>query len=248
MIRPLTPRVKTKVVALLACLLVGGMTTEPADAQWIVNDPTMQGVVTANQITQITSLANQLTQLEQTYNTIKNTISSMGLNLLPINNSLPVISDSDAQATAQGQCPGADPVSMVANVFGVDMSSDIKTQQTQICYQIAMRQIHKYNIVAKMLNRMNDFSSNLNSLVAGLNSLDAFASGSREVSQAQTNQSQNALSVEMANVEQQIRADDAIISTLKERQSTLAQTAMKGSMLGNAMQVVTFGAALTVGN
>ncbi|MDR3444990.1 MULTISPECIES: hypothetical protein [unclassified Dyella] len=248
MIRPLTHRIQIKIVALLACLSVGGFTVMPANAQWIVNDPTMQGLVTANQATQITSLADQLSQLEQTYSTIKNTISSMGLNLLPISNSLPIISDSDAQTTATNQCPGADPVSMVANVFGVDMSSDIKGQQTQICYQIVMRQIHKYNIVAGMLNRMNDYSNNLSSLVSGLNSLDAFASGSRQVSQAQTSQSQNALSVEMANVDQQIKADDAIIATLKERQSMLAQTAMKGTMLGNAMQVVTFGAALSVGN
>jgi hypothetical protein len=111
-----------------------------------------------------------------------------------------------------------------------------------------MRQIDKYNVVAKMLNRMNDYSSNLSNLVSTLNGLDALASGSREVSQTQTSQSQNALSLEMANVDQQIKADDAIISTLKERQSMLAQTAMKGTMLGNAMQIVTFGTALSVGN
>lgn len=248
MTRSLTQRPKFKVVALLAGLSLGGFAAAPASAQYIVNDPIMQGLVTANQATQIASLADQLAQLQQTYSTIKNTISSMGLNLIPINNSLPVISDSDAKATATEQCPGADPVNLAANVFGVDMSSDIKVQQTQICYQIVMRQIHKYNIVAGMLNRMNDFSSNLSGLVQGLNTLNAFASGSRETSQVQTSQAQNALSVEMANVEQQIKADDAIISTLKERQSMLAQNAMKGTMLGNAMQVVTFGAALSVGN
>jgi len=220
----------------------------PARAQYIVSDPTMQAQVTANQSLQLTSLGSQLEQLQQTYATIKNTISSMGLNLLPINNNLPIISDGDARATAVQQCPGAEPVEMLANVFGVTSSNDIKGQQTQICYQIVMRQIHKYNTVAAMLNRMNDYASNLKGLVDGLNSLSEFASGSRQVSQTQTSQSENSLSVDMGNVDQQIKADDAIISTLKERQSMLAQAAMKGTMLGNAMQVVTFGAALSVGN
>lgn len=266
MIRPLTQHAKPKIVALLACLSIGGMAMAPAHAQtgWIVTDPTMQAEVTANQATQITHMIEQYTQMITQYQSLLSSLQGLNLNFIPTNNQLMPITDP-SQIVAQN-CPGASVSTQAMAVLGISPSlteGEIVGQQRTICANIVLLQVDKYNTVAKMLNHMNDYS---NAITQMSNQFSAIAdkataaisattgssgsSGDRQALQNQADQLRDTLATEMAQIQQHLHAVDASISALKDQQSMLANIALKGSnatgpaaLAGQIIQAGAFAAA-----
>lgn len=208
----------------------------------------------ANEVTQIGKMTAQLTQLQQTfkqlqdtYNTIQSTISSMGLNLLQIDNQLQEISESDKQSQIQQECGGFDPVGTALSFAGFDMSKDVRTQQRLVCQQLIEAQAHKYNTAVRLLKNMNGYSSTLSNISNSFSKIAAFAAGDRDALAYRSNEALSTMTADMNNAEQQIKADDVTIAVLQVRQSQLAKVALRGSnsMVGNAMQAVIFTGAFS---
>ncbi|WP_146745366.1 hypothetical protein [Dyella jiangningensis] len=200
------------------------------------------------------TLASQLSQLmttvetlQKTYSTIESTIGSMGLNLLQIDNQLKKISTADMQAQIQQECGGLDPVGAVMSFAGFDMNTDVRTQQRKVCQQIIEAQTHKYNTAVDMLTHMNGYSSTLGKISDSFAKITNFASGDRQALTYHTNETLSAMTMDMNNAEQMMKADDATIAALQTRQSQLAKVALRGSssMIGNAMQGVIFASAFS---
>jgi hypothetical protein len=255
---------KTKLAALLTCLLAGGLTTAPAYAQWVVTDPAMQTEVATNQVTQIGHMVQQYSQMITQYQSLLSSLQSLDLNFMPINNKLTPI-DNPSQIVQQN-CPGASISTTVMSVIGISPSlteGEIVGQQRTICANIVMLQVDKYNTVANMLNRMNVYSNAVQQLSDKVNQIGQTASnaasavtgsvgssGDRQGVQNQADQIRNGLATEMAQVQQHLQAVDATISSLKDQQSMLANIALKGSnatgpaaLAGQIIQAGAFAAA-----
>lgn len=240
---------------MLGLLLVTAFVTLPAHAQWEVIDNAM---ITSNEKGQADQLANMVKQYGQMvtqYTSMLTTLKSLNLNVMQVNNQLQPITDTTA--LVQQACPGTtDPLSIAASLVGLDpaeLTGDIKTAQNKICQRITLLQIDKYNKAATMLNHMNDYFAGLQQLTAKADEIVGealHAVGDRGGVQNQTGQTQTSLSVEMSNIKQQLRANDAAIATLQAQQSMLGNIAVKGSptLIGNAMQTIGFGAALNIDN
>lgn len=264
MTRPLMQQAKTRLAALLTCLLAGGLSTAPAYAQWVVTDPAMQGEVAANQLTQIGHMIQQYTQMITQYQSMLSSLQSLNLDFVPTNNQLSLITNP-SQIVAQN-CPGASTSTTVMTVLGMDPSlteGEIVGQQRLICANIVMLQVDKYNTVATMLQKMNTYSSAIQQLSGKLDQIGATAnavasavsgsvgsSGDRQAAQNQADQIRNSLASDMAQVQQHLQAVDATISALKDQQSMLANIALKGSnatgpaaLAGQIIQAGAFAAA-----
>ena len=259
MITQLMQRIMRKAGAVLAVLLVSGLMTGQVHAQWLVTDT---AAITANsdgQALQLAKTAAQYLQQIKQYEAMLTNLKSLNFNLLPTNNQLTIITDATAQVNQA--CPGATSLpSMALGALGMDTSlidGEIVTQQRVICAQIVMLQVDKYNTVAKMLNHMTDYFSNLKQLSRTLDALSSMADsfgaiGNNTALQNQTSQAQTALATEMANVEQHLKAVDATIAALKDQQSLLANIALKGpaknslgALGGQLVQAGAFAAAFS---
>lgn len=245
-------RTPSKRLALPGLLAIAMTALAPARAQWVVTDPTMQAQVTANQITQITHMVQEYTQMITQYTSLLSDLKSLNLNVMPVNNQLPII--SDAQAQVAKSCPGFSMVGQALGMIGIDPSltdGEIVAQQNYICANIVKLQVEKYNTVARMLNHMNDYFSGINQLTDQLNKISgkvsaiigggggsAGSAGDRQAAQNQADQAQLALAAEMANAQQHLQAIDTTIATLKDQQSMLANIALKG---GNQLDLGTLG-------
>jgi hypothetical protein len=196
---------------------------------------------------QLTQLMTTVETLQKTYSTIESTIGSLGLNLLQIDNQLKEISTADMQAQIQQECGDLDPVGAIMSFAGFDMNTDVRTQQRKVCQQIIETQTHKYNTAVNMLAHMNGYSNTLRKISDSFATIASFASGDRQALTYHTNETLSAMTMEMNNAEQMMKADDATIAALQTRQSQLAKVALRGSssMIGNAMQGVIFAAAFS---
>lgn len=229
--------------------------TGQAHAQVLVTDTTLLTSNEKGQASQLAQLLQQYTQMVTQYESMLTTLKSLNLNVMQVNNQLPLITDVAGQV-AQA-CPGSSSlVGSAMNMLGMDSSiidGQIVTQQRTICAKITTLQVDKYNTVAKMLNHMNDYFAGLKQLNDTADQLIGAVSnaiGNREALQNQTSQTQAALSAEMANVEQHLRAVDATIAALQNQQSLLANIALKGSnatgpaaLAGQIIQAGAFAAA-----
>jgi hypothetical protein len=243
-----------KTTAVMAWLLLGCVLTGQAHAQWEVVDTTAIASNEKGQAQQLGQLVTEYQQLVTQYTSMLSSIGSLqNIGLSSISNSQMAIITDPSSLVAQN-CPSAtDPVGMVVGALGLDamsMTANIQASQNKICQQITMLQIHKYNTVAQVLNEMNSYFSTLTSLndkAGEIVGAVTNAVGDREALGNQQSQAQAALAAKIANVQGQLSADDAAISTLQAQQSMLGNIAIKGSnsMIGNAMQSVVFAGALS---
>ncbi|WP_266168371.1 hypothetical protein [Dyella subtropica] len=237
MINQLLQRILRKAGAAMAVLLVTGVMTGQAHAQWQVIDESAITSNHADQALEYGKTVEQYLQMIKQYEAMLTSLTSLNLNFQPVNNHLTLISDPSSQV-AQA-CPGASSLpGMALGALGLDPSmvdGQIVTQQRVICAQIVMLQVDKYNTVAKMLNHMNDYFTGLQNMATTANNLVGDLTngiGDRQALQNQNAQTQATLSTEMANVEQHLKAVDATIAALKDQQSLLANVALKGSNSG----------------
>lgn len=263
MIRPLKKHEKARVAACAVGLLISGLTSATAQAQWVVTDPAMQGEVTGNQLTQITHMIQEYTQMVTQYQSLLSDVQSLNLNLLPVNSQLTLI--THPERIVQQSCPAASVGGTIVGALGMNPSlvdGEIVAQQATICANIVLLQVDKYNTVAAMLNHMTDYFAAIQQMSDKVNRISdavgsalggsgsAGSSGDRQGVQNQADQLRNSLAAEMAQVQQHLQAVDTTIGTLKDQQSMLANIALKGSnatgvsaLAGQAIQAGAFAAA-----
>jgi hypothetical protein len=235
-------------------LLIGMFAAGQVKAQWAVIDG---AAIASNQQGQALQLAKTVEEYTQLVTQYENMISSIGalkdLGLSSLNNpTMQLINDPTPYV--QQACPSnTGIVGTIAGAVGLTPPSvgiDIKQAQNQICQQITVLQIDKYNKVAGLLNQMNSYAGTLQSINSKFDDTVgkvSSAMGNRDALNSQTNTSAAMFTAAYKNVEQQLAADDAAIATLKAQQSMLGDVALKGSpsLLGNAMQTVIFTTALS---
>lgn len=239
-----------------ACALVVALfvTTGQAHAQWMVQDVTLLTSNEKGQASQLAQMVQQYSQMLTQYQAMMSSIGALqNIGLSSISNSQMTIINDAGPFVAQA-CPSAtDPVGLVTGALGLNAASltaDIKKSQNQICQQITILEIHKYNTVAQILNEMNSYFNTIQGINQKADAIvSAFtnAMGDRQAVNNQLSQAQTEMNAKFANVQKQLEADDAAISALKAQQSILGNIALKGSgsFLGNAMQTVAFATALS---
>lgn len=235
----------------LACSLFAGGT----QAQVLVTDvagdasnaATQASTAAAvlKQIDQYIMQAQQYASQLQQYAAIITSIQGMatgGISLMP--NTLQPITDSSS--LVQQSCPGAggggvmgDLTSIVTSAF----SQSITTSQQNICAQIVITQVDKYNKTIKVIQDMQQFGSSLQALTKAIGNVTNQGDSNRVSANASVQTQQ--ISADMADWDTQMKADDAVISTLQQQQSILAKVALNGSntILGNVVQAGAFAAA-----
>ncbi len=202
---------------------------------------------TLKQISQYIKQGQQYaTQLQQ-YEQMLTKVENLGTNFQLLPNSMTRIEDPDP--LIQANCSGGSSSSIVGNLLNsvtalIDQS--IVKSQRDICAQIVKTQVDKYNSTVDMMGLL---STNSTSSLSKLTELSKTFSNAGESSSATTQALgySNEMSTAMNNWAATIKADDAIISSLQDMQSTLARAAMnaKPSLGGNAVQAAVLTAAFT---
>jgi prefoldin subunit 5 len=215
--------------------------------------------------------AQNLQEWMQELNSWKTQISSLGslVNGLNISgSSLQTISDADKVTLVNQSCPGPSLLSaqglaqMLTTALNANagLTGNIQQSQQNICQQIVLLQVDKYNRTVAMLGRINGYGNTLAQLQNTLNTVDAALKGitaltsggsisqsiadlTSQMNSAQQNRS--GLDAEMKAYQASISADDAAISSLQMMQSNLGKVALHGSpsLLGQVIQAGAFAAA-----
>ncbi|HUB90276.1 MAG TPA: hypothetical protein VMA74_11190 [Dyella sp.] len=219
-----------------------GLATSSACAQWAVID---QANLAANQegfYNQLQQTIQQLltekAQLEQ----LMSKISGLHFGINLGNQSLQPVSDASRDQLIQMNCQGESGgiIGSAVNALTSLASQSIRQSQQQICAQIVIAQVDKYNITVTMLNEVQKYNTVFDQVSDIIDEVDTLADAGRAHTQAQTYS--NALTTEMANWRAQMEADDAIIRTLEDQQSMLARAALNGggggSVAGSALNAV----------
>ena len=160
------------------------------------------------------------------------------------------ISSGDAADQVARACPStsgsgvAGAVSGLLQIFTPKANSSILRNQRMICEQIQFRQIDKYNLTVRMMNRLKDYSKNLKSLQDQMQS-GGDSEGAMAGTKGNIELNSSALENEMKTWDGQINADDQMISYMRSQQSVQAREILNGSntVLGNVTQAATFAAA-----
>ena len=152
----------------------------------------------------------------------------------------------DASNLIQQSCPGANGGGILGDMTSIVTSSfsqSITTNQQNICAQIVLAQVDKYNKTVKVVNDTQQFGQQLQQLTSNLSKLDTQGDSNRAAANAEYQSSQ--ISSEVVDWQSQMQKDDAIINTLQQQQSILAKVALNGSntTLGNVVQAGAFAAA-----
>lgn len=240
-------RQKTLFLILLASLFAG--TTH---AQVLVTDTTSistnqagfqsQLLKTIDQYkTQLQEYETQLNQYQQILTSVQG-LASGGITLTsgrlaPIN---------DASNLIQQSCPGANGGGILGDMTSIVTSSfsqSITTNQQNICAQIVLAQVDKYNKTVKVVNDTQMFGQQLQQLTSSLSLITTQGDSNRASSNAGFQSSQ--IASEMVDWQSQMQKDDAIIATLQQQQGLLAKVALNGSntILGNLVQATAFAKA-----
>lgn len=221
-------------------------------AQILVHD---QGNITTNEqgfasqlaktidqyTTQLKEYATQLQQYQQMLSGI--TSLSNGLSL-QTNQLQPV---TDVASLIRGKCSDSSSVgglvSGVMNSMSSLMTQNIAQTQKMICAQIVTVQVDKYNKTVTMLNKMNSYGAQFQQLESIAEAANTFADTGRTSTQVEKYTS--AVTTEMANWQAEMKANDAVIDTLRDQQAILGRIALKGSpsLVGTVVQATTFATA-----
>lgn len=249
---PKSRRSIRKVSVVVSFALAFGLTASSASAQVFVTDKL---AITSNHQDAATSYlkqgmqyAKQLqeyqTQLQQ-YQQILTTVQGLATGgiLLTSGTLTPI---SNASNLIQQSCPGANGGGVLGDMTSIVTSSfsqSITTNQQNICAQIVMAQVEKYNKTVKVVNDTQVFGQQLQQLTAHLGRLTTQGDSDRESADASFHSSQ--IASEMVDWESQMEKYDAIINTLQTQQGILAKVALNGSntILGNVVQAGAFAAA-----
>lgn len=152
----------------------------------------------------------------------------------------------DASNLIQQACPGANGGGLLGDMTSIVTSSfnqSITTNQQNICAQIVLAQVDKYNKTVKVVNDTQQFGQQLQQLTSSLNKITTQGDSNRAASNVGYQSSQ--IASEMVDWDSQMKKDDSIIATLQQQQSILAKVALNGSntILGNVVQAGAFAAA-----
>lgn len=253
---------KVPVVAVM--VLVGALAANQASAQIVVVDPTAiannhadhaleygkQVLQYAKQVEQhmtaLESIALQYDQFTNLLVTLKNVPNSIAMPGAPL-------AHLDAPTLAQMQCATSD-----GSIFGGLMSSlrsafasQYLKAQHQLCAAIVAVEVDKYNSTADMLDRIKGpggYAELGHKLEAMRDSLGRLAHGDLASINDQAGRNLLHLNEEMSNWQAGIAAYDAMLKSMHDMQSTLANQALNGqpSLLGTSIQAAALAAALHV--
>jgi hypothetical protein len=203
-----------------------------------VEQYTKQGLQYEKQLDQY---KQQVQQYEQILTSIQN-LATGGITLT----SERLTPISDASNLIQQSCPGANGGGMLGNMTSIVTSSfdnSITKNQQNICAQIVLAQVEKYNKTVKMINDTQQFGQELQQITASLSKVSTQGDSNKVA--ANTGAHSEQLVWEMQEWQSQVKKDDAIIATLQQQQSLLAKVALNGSntILGNVVQAGAFAAA-----
>lgn len=242
----------SKISFALSLGLVTGLFGGTANAQWAVIDPAHIAQDAANFLQTAAQYGKDVAQYKaviEHYQQQLISLTHMNFQQLAMKNSYEEVSDSAAQQQAAANCPSTDgsgvagAVSGLLQIFTPDANSKILENQQQICQQIQLRQIDKYNLTVRMMKRLEFYQSNANTLqteAEGSNEQGANAGVNTNIQLNAT-----ALENEMKRWNSQIMADDQMISYMQNQQSVQAREILRGSntVLGNVIQAGAFAAA-----
>lgn len=247
------PTIRATYPGRLATVLLVGLFSFSASAQVWVTDT--EGNIAnkagfAKQLEQsVADYARQAQQLYQETQTALQLVSSVqglasNMSLLP--NQMQQI--TDASPLIQANCAGSGSGGIVGDLLNQVTSlvnQSIMQRQQQICAAIVQTQVDKYNLTVQMTQRLGGYSDYFNKVEGIINSAKTLGDANSANNEAQKYDS--AMNTEMNDFQTQIKAKDAMISSLQDMQSTLAQSTMRGgtSLLGNAVQAAALTTAFT---
>lgn len=259
-----THRSLRKLPVIAVVFLVGALGASQARAQVLVTDLTaiannhadhaleygkqvMQYAKQLEQhLTALESLAAQYEQLSNMLVTLKNLPNSISMPGAPVVH-------LDAPTLAQMQCTTSD-----GTIFGGLMSalrsafaSQYLQAQHQLCEAIVAVEVEKYNSTADMLQRIKGpggYAELGRKLEAMREALGRLAHGDLTSINDQAGRNLLHLNEEMSNWQAGITAYDAMLKSMQDMQSTLANQALNGqpSLLGTSIQAAALAAALHV--
>jgi hypothetical protein len=203
-----------------------------------VEQYTKQGMQYAKQLEQY---QQQVQQYEQILTSIQS-LATGGITLTS-GRLTPI---SDASNLIQQSCPGANGGGILGSMTSIVTStfdSSITKNQQNICAQIVLAQVDKYNKTVKMVNDTQQFGQELQQITASLSQMSTQGDSNRVSANTGTHSEQ--LAWEMQDWQSQMKNDDTIIATLQQQQGILAKVALNGSntILGNVVQAAAFAKA-----
>jgi len=242
-------RIGVTTLSLLCCLYAG-----LANAQVLVTDTISNATNTtgfAKQLAQsVADYARQAEQLYQETQTALQLVSSVqgltsNMSLFP--NQMQQI--TDASPIIQANCAGSSSSGIVGDLLNQVTSlvnQSIMQRQQQVCTAIIQTQVDKYNLTVQMISRLSGYSDYFSKVEGIIKTAKTLGDANSANNQAQ--QYDSAMNTEMNDYQTQIKAKDALISSLEGMQSALAQQAMRGnpSLLGDAVQATALTAAFTI--
>lgn len=252
-----SPIAQRKMGVMLALALGCSVFVSGVSAQWVVSDPLQEANSTAANITQGTQLAKQIlqyeqqvqayaTQLEQLRN-ILTKIQSLGSNISLVPKTLQKLTPAQQDQLVDQACPGA-PLGgaitgAISGLLGSSNDQPITQRQQLICKEIVLLQVDQYNITATALGELTAQQSSVQKLGDVVNSISTLGESNSATSQAQGYIAQ--LQTASDTWSGQVKADQAMIETLRQQQGILAKVALNGSnsLLGNVVQAGAFAAA-----
>lgn len=250
--------------AMLAAAVAGLLGAGCVNAQVLVHDP---GAVISNEhgfaaqlaqtvdqyAKQVEQYATQLEQLSVQYQQFTNLLVTLGN--LPNALTMPggPIPHLDASALAPMRCGasgGSIPGGLMASLASAFESSYL-TAQRQICRKLVEIEIEKYNSTADMLDRIKGpggYAELARKLEAMREALGRLANGDLGSINNQATRNMANLNAEMYNWQAGIAGYDAMLKSLEDLQSTLANNALNGrpTLLGTGIQAAALAAALHV--
>lgn len=250
---PRRQRIAGKLLLALGLAVTGSFTGRDAQAQLAVIDPAHIAQDIANFAQTLEQYGKDIAQYQavlQHYQQQLVTLTHMNFSLPSMQNSYQEISDNDAREQVARACPSTDGSGLsgaaagLLQIFTPDVNSSILGNQRKICEQIQFRQIDKYNLTVKMMNRLQDYSSNLQSLQHQIEA-GGTSEGAMAGTKANIEMNSSALESEMKTWNGQIMADDQMISYMQSQQGVQARELLRGSntLLGNVVQAGAFAAA-----
>ena len=243
-------RTRLRAAVLATALLMG---TQNAYAGWPVIDITsIMGEVRSwiDDTTEYAKEAVRWDQMKAQIDSIRDVFNALNFAIgLPLGEKLEKV---DPKYLVEETC-GSDAMglnlSTVMSVMGMDMNSDLKKQQQQICVNIQMMQNRKFNDSVDFLDKTireaeKAMLENLGSRMSSKNSV-----GSVQAATSDSTRLGNQLNVMAQQWGTQMQAYDAYIATMEQRQNLLAKTALKGKrnkLASDLVQTVALKAALSI--
>lgn len=239
-------------LAFALCLALGTVVGN-VRAQVVTIDPAHIAKDVANFAKTMEQYAKEIAQYQavlQHYQQQLVRFTHMDFALPTMQNDYHEISSGDAADQVARACPSTDgsgvagAVSGLLQIFTPKANSSILGNQRMICEQIQFRQIDKYNLTVRMMNRLKDYSKNLKSLQDQMQS-GGDSEGAMAGTKGNIELNSSALENEMKTWDGQINADDQMISYMQSQQSVQAREILNGSntVLGNVIQAATFASA-----